>query len=116
MSDGYSLPNSSDCSATTWLLDDSSCNAPEIYTGSVCRTYLLAWQNCAIGPKQSDALAINATTDQADMEQLVIQIFEALGQCLFACCCNSYLNLSLIHYDYYLLNLIMLINQIIKTY
>ena len=76
---GYGIPNSSACSSITWELVNSSYNTPQLYTGSVCRSYLLAWQDCAIGPTDLGNVVINASQDQAVTEQLLSDTFQAIS-------------------------------------
>ena len=75
----YGVPNSSVCSSMIWEFQNDTFLAPEAYIGSVCSSYLLSWQNCAVGTTDSDVIIINATADQAENEQLAIDIIQALG-------------------------------------
>ena len=61
-----------------WAFQNTS-YTPENYIGSVCRTHLLEWQDCAIGPKDSDIVAINASQDQTQAEQLLTEILPLFG-------------------------------------
>ena len=76
---GYGVPNSSVCSSRIWEFVNSSYNAPELYTGSACWSYLLTWQDCAIGPIGSSNIAINATQDQIITEQLLSNVIKEIG-------------------------------------
>ena len=62
-----------------WQFQNSSYYVPEAYTGSVCRSYLLAWQDCAVGPTDSGNVAINAFQDQTMTEQLLSETIKAVG-------------------------------------
>ena len=75
----YGAPNSSDCSFLIWEFQSNTSLAPEAYIGSVCTSYLLSWQNCAVGLTDSGIIVINATVDQAENEQLAIDTFSAIG-------------------------------------
>ena len=75
---GYGLPNSSACTSMIWKLKNSSYN-PEPYIGSVCRSYLLAWQDCAVGPMDSDIIVINASQDQTENEQLAVETYQVIS-------------------------------------
>ena len=61
-----------------WEFDNDSCN-PEPYTGSVCRTHLLKWQNCAVGPTESGIVAISTHINQAENEKLALEAFQLIG-------------------------------------
>ena len=76
---GYGLPNSSACSSIMWELVNDSYNA-EVYTGSVCRSYLLGWQECMIGPTDSGIVAINSSQNQTDTEKLAVESLQVLGK------------------------------------
>ena len=89
---GYGIPNSSACSSIMWELVNSSYNTPQLYTGSVCRPYLLAWQDCAIGPTDSGNIVINASQDQAVTERLLSDTIQSIGRCLHMFACISYEN------------------------
>ena len=53
--------------------------ALESYMGIVCSAYLLEWQDCAIGPTDSDIVAISASQDQTQAEQLLIETLQLIG-------------------------------------
>ena len=72
------MPNSSACSSMIWAYRNTS-YALENYRGSVCSTYLLEWQDCAIGPTDSDMVVINASQDQTQAEQLLIETLQLIG-------------------------------------
>ena len=46
----YGAPNSSVCSSLIWEFQSNTPLALEAYIGSACTSYLLSWQNCAVGP------------------------------------------------------------------
>ena len=75
----YGAPNSSVCSSLIWEFQSNTSLAPEAYIGSVCTSYLLSWQNCAVGPVDSGIIVINATVDQAENEQLAIDTLDVIS-------------------------------------
>ena len=75
----YGAPNSSDCSSLIWEFQSNMSVRPEAYTGSACSSYLLNWQNCALGPTDSGIIVINANVDQAENEQLAIDTLDVIG-------------------------------------
>ena len=79
---GHGIPNSSACSSKIMEFVNSSYTTPQLYTGSLCKSYLLAWQECIIGPTDSSTVVINASEDQAVTEQMLLDTFQALGRCL----------------------------------
>ena len=76
---GYGVPNASACSSKFWEFVNSSYNTPELYIGSVCRSFLLAWQDCAIGPIDSANIVINATQDQMITEEDINETVQTIG-------------------------------------
>ena len=76
---GYGVPNPFTCSSKFWEYVNSSYNTPELYIGSVCRSYLLAWQDCAIGPIDSASIVINATQAQTITENDLSETVQAIG-------------------------------------
>ena len=62
-----------------WEFQNNTFLAPEAYIGSVCSSYLLTWQNCAVGTTYSDIIIINATADQAENELLAMDSIQAIG-------------------------------------
>ena len=75
----YGVPNASACSSMIWEFQSNTSDVPETYIGSACTSYLLSWQNCAVGPTDSGIILINATIDQAENEQLAIDTINILG-------------------------------------
>ena len=66
-----------------WVLDNSTCN-PEPYIGSVCRTHLLKWQDCAIGPSESGIVTINTEIDQNEAEQMTVNFLQVICKFFFS--------------------------------
>ena len=81
--DVYGMPNASACTSLSWAFKNSS-YTPENYIGSACSTHLLEWQDCAVGPTDSGIVTINASQDQSQTEQLLIETLQMIGQ-IFAC-------------------------------
>ena len=75
----YDVPDSTSCSPMAWVFDNSTCN-PQPYIGSICRTQLLKWQNCAIGPSESGTVAISTEVDQNQAEQIAIEFLQAMSK------------------------------------
>ena len=79
---GYGNPNNSACSSKFLEFVNSSYNTPQLYTERVCRSYLLAWKDCIIGPTGSSNVVINASQEQAVTEQMLLDTFQVIGKCL----------------------------------
>ena len=78
----HGLPNSSLCKSMTWTFVNSNFT-PLTYVGSVCRRYLLAWQDCTIGPSFVDNnISISVFESQAEIEQLAVEAYPLIGWCL----------------------------------
>ena len=75
----YNPVNSSVCRSRIWGVENSTCDT-EPYTGRVCRSQLLVWQDCAIGQTESGIIAINASGIQAELEQEAAEILQVVGQ------------------------------------
>ena len=75
---GYGLPNISVCNSMIWKFKNSTKNS-EPYFGSVCRLYLLEWQDCAVGPTDSGIILINSSQDQTENEQLASATLEVIS-------------------------------------
>ena len=71
----------SDCGGgyVIWELQNESYYNPEPYTGSVCRSSLLVWQDCALGPTNSENIVIGVIQDQTVTEQLLSDVIQAIG-------------------------------------
>ena len=76
---GYGQPNTSTCSSMIWGFQDSSFYTPEPYIGGVCTSFLLDWQDCAVGPTESGIIVINTTVDQEEKEQLAKQALQVIS-------------------------------------
>ena len=63
----------------SWEYGNSSCNS-ELYTGSVCRTFLDTWQDCIPGTAESDIPVITTLDDQAAAEQQALEVRAIIGE------------------------------------
>ena len=76
--DEYGRLKSSACNSMAWEFSNSSHDA-EPYIGSVCRSHLLAWQDCAIGSAESGIVLVNAFINQPGVENGVNKSLQLLG-------------------------------------
>ena len=75
----YTLLNPSPCTSVSLEYGNSSCK-PEAYTGSVCATYLIAWQNCVFGTTVSDLPVITTLPDQDVAEEEAMYALSNIGK------------------------------------
>ena len=91
----YPPPNNNDtCSSLPWTSayisnSTANCNV-SVYTGSVCRQQLLAWQECAVGRLEDVVLDLAfMQQSQEESERDVAQFLHFLREllfCFYACC------------------------------
>ena len=83
---GSTAPVTANCGTLSWVAENRTCS-PVPYTGEVCRSTLLEWQDCIVGQNSSNSVLISVVGSQSLLEHQATQTSDVLSQLNIHCIC-----------------------------